>query len=214
MGAVSVFMVGNYLNQPFRDLLCFAWCCCFLLCVYSSNELVEIFFSFAGFNLTSDSSWAWSDVSHLLRCRIWFKNQRILRELASLYCAEVLASLFTLQTMVAMSLTPWVHAGLLKDGEPKVLASEYGGARKKLYRVNEWRHHSQYFRYSRRIFISYNKFWVLSASGETNGRCKRFYEGELLLSTSFTTRISHQMPTWGQPPTDKYIKHTHTTSYT
>ena len=120
MGAVSVFMVGNYLNQPFRDLLCFAWCCCFLLCVYSSNELVEVFFSFAGFNLTSDSSWAWSDVSHLLRCRIWFKNQRILRELASLYCAEVLASLFTLQTMVAMSLTPWVHAGLLKDGEPKV----------------------------------------------------------------------------------------------
>ena len=44
MGAVSVFTVGNYLNQPFRDVLCFAWCCCFLLCVCSSNELVETIF--------------------------------------------------------------------------------------------------------------------------------------------------------------------------
>ena len=67
MGAVSVFMVGNYLNQPFRDLLCFAWCCCFLLCVYSSNELVEKFFPVlldsiwrqipVGLDLTSVTCW-------------------------------------------------------------------------------------------------------------------------------------------------------------
>ena len=90
------------------------------LCVFFEWACWIFFPSFSGFNLTSDSSWAWSDVSHLLRCPIWFKNLRISRKSASLYCAEVLASFFTLQTMVAMSLTPWVHAGLLKDGEPKV----------------------------------------------------------------------------------------------
>ena len=165
MGAVSVFMVGNYLNQPFRDLLCFAWCCCFLLCVYSSNELVEIFFEFF---------WIQSDVRFQLGL-IW--RQSVV-EMSNLVQKP------TNLAWIGVALLCWGTGELLHapdDGccvfnslSPCWIAQRWWaegvGFRvwwcKKLYRVNEWRHHRQYFRYSRRIFISsYNEFWVLSASG-------------------------------------------------
>ena len=123
MGAVSVFTVGNYLNQPSVIFLL-----CEMLspsCVVSSVDFFSVELSFVAvlfdviFYYTSSMIERCNEtMSSTKMASVLFRNRRNRRGSASRYCAEVRASFFTFQPAALVLELCCVRVGIHKDGEP------------------------------------------------------------------------------------------------